>query len=244
LKALRSRGVKKINFAGGEPTLVPFLGNLIQKAAHLGFFVSLISNGTGITKAFLDQIHPYINMIGLSIDSNDDGVEEKLGRCLKNTHKEGFEGKFSHVDLIKSRCKWNHEMKIPLKINSVITPLNGDEDFHALISQLNPIRWKVFQVHQIKGVNDPYFQQTGGISLAKFHSFLYRHRDLNPIGETDQLMEDSYCMISPDGRFYQNTQNSHSYSDPILHIGLEAAIQQVFFREDRYKTRKGNYFEY
>ena len=49
---IASNGCQKVNFAGGEPTLVPYLPILIQHAKRKGLFVSIISNGTGISKNF------------------------------------------------------------------------------------------------------------------------------------------------------------------------------------------------
>ena len=117
------------------------------------------------------------------------------------------------------------------------------EDFHDLIRKLNPKRWKVFQAHHIKGINDQFFEEFGVLNLADFNDFLYRHRDLNPIGESSELIKESYCMITPDGRFYQDTNYSHNYSEPILEIGVLAAFRQINYDKKKYGDRGDDFFK-
>src|SRR5687767_11101526 len=41
--------VDKITFAGGEPTLVPWLPELVERAKRHGFVTCIVTNGTRIT---------------------------------------------------------------------------------------------------------------------------------------------------------------------------------------------------
>jgi len=50
---LADYGMKKVNFVGGEPTLCPFLGELIIFSNKLGLITGVASNGIGITQPFL-----------------------------------------------------------------------------------------------------------------------------------------------------------------------------------------------
>jgi radical S-adenosyl methionine domain-containing protein 2 len=51
---LREAGVKKINFAGGEPFLFKAeLGALLAQAHSLGMYTSVISNGSLITDEWM-----------------------------------------------------------------------------------------------------------------------------------------------------------------------------------------------
>ena len=67
-----------------------------------------------------------------------------------------------------------------------------------------------------------------------FKKFCMRHENFNPIWETSNLLIDSYIMISPDGRFYQNTNNYYSFSDYILDMGVKESIRQLDFSLDKY----------
>ena len=112
-----------------------------------------------------------------------------------------------------------------------------------LISELKPIRWKVFQVHKISGINDAFFQEFGELTTEQYYNFISRHQDLNPQYETSNMIRDSYCMITPDGRFYQDTNNQHNYSNYILTIGVLTAFKQVAFSEDKFNQRDACYFK-
>ena len=54
-------------------------------------------------------------------------------------------------------------------------------------------------------------------------------------------MEESYLMISPDGKFYQNNNNKYIYSDYILDVGIDWALSQTGFNTDKFHSRGGSY---
>ena len=242
IEEIISYGCEKINFAGGEPTLIPFLPDLIEFTSNKCKFTSIISNGTGISQEFLNQFGSDLKLVGLSIDSANNLVEKRLGRTLKSEFNCGY-SQFSHVESIKECTKLIHECKIPLKINTVLLKWNVCEDFHELILSLNPIRWKVLEMHRIDGINSWFLDQVGPLQCGQIDLFRNVHSDLNPVIERTQDILESYCMITPDGRFYQDTNNRHHYSRPILKIGAKNAISEVIFSEEKYLARKGGYFE-
>jgi radical S-adenosyl methionine domain-containing protein 2 len=231
-------GCEKINFAGGEPTLVPFLPDLISHSHEQGLFTSIISNGTGINQEFMNKNSEQLDLIGLSIDSHWDPVEKTLGRTLKKT---SF--RFSHVENIKNKVDLIRDFGVPLKINSVVTPLNWNEDMTNFLEGIKPVRWKVFEIHRLKGINDGFFTEFGKLEGWQRDFFIQKHRNLNPIFESSKMILDSYCMVSPDGRFYQDTNNQHHYSQPILEYGINETICQVKFQKKKYLMRKGDYFK-
>lgn len=244
-------GVEKINFAGGEPTLDNRLPNLITHASSHDLFVSLISNGTGITTSLLDECGDHLDMIGLSIDSAKESVERKLGRGFRksinglNSQSDSVEN--GHVTMILEKADLIQRHGIALKINTTITPLNCREDMHPLMETIRPERWKVFEVHRIHGINDHFFENYSiKIPKAKFHSefmlFIDRHSDLHPVYETSDMMTESYLMITPDGRLHQNTGNVPHYSGPVLKQGFIGALSQVGFSLQKFLARSGGYF--
>jgi radical S-adenosyl methionine domain-containing protein 2 len=238
---LAKYGCQKLNFAGGEPTLISFLPELIRYAKFLDLFVSIISNGTGITKNFLNQCAESLDVVGLSIDSSSDLIERELGRAYR--FNPNNKSQYSHIDLIKNRANLIKDYRISLKINTTITPLNWMDDMRDLISELAPMRWKVLEVHRIHNINDNFFETYGELKSWQFESFIKRHAYLNPICETSEMIMNSYCMISPDGRFYQNSGNCHHYSDLILKVGAIKAFNQLKFSYTKYKLRQGDYFK-
>jgi radical S-adenosyl methionine domain-containing protein 2 len=69
MKLLREAGMKKLNFAGGEPFLYPmFLRELLRYGKEeLGIeSISIVSNGSKITKKFLRENPAFINILAIS----------------------------------------------------------------------------------------------------------------------------------------------------------------------------------
>jgi len=94
LEKLKEVGVEKITFTGGEPLLHPFLGSLLKKAKKLEMTTMIVTTCSMISKDFLREHHHLINWIGLSIESNKEEIEQKLGR-----------GNGNHIKMIKKVVK-------------------------------------------------------------------------------------------------------------------------------------------
>ncbi|MHA1843122.1 MAG: viperin family antiviral radical SAM protein [Promethearchaeota archaeon] len=229
LLALWEFGAEKINFVGGEPTLCPFLGELIAYAKNLGFTTSIVSNGTVITPSFLRKYGKNIDWIGLSLDSGNEETQKALGR-----------GNGNYVQKTINKSLMIKKSGIKLKINTVITRLNVNEDMSAVINKIAPDRWKVFQMLIIKGQNDNEAKNLT-ISSSEFKNFTKRYADFNPIAENNDAMVDSYIMIDPLGRFFQNSGGTYSYSMPILQVGVFNAFDQITFNHDKFIKRGGIY---
>ena len=56
VESLSEAGFQKINFAGGEPTLCPWLPDLIRRAKELGLTTSVVTNGSRITEKWLESV--------------------------------------------------------------------------------------------------------------------------------------------------------------------------------------------
>jgi radical S-adenosyl methionine domain-containing protein 2 len=229
IECFASWGVQKVNFAGGEPTLCPYLGKLLEFSKDQGFKTSIISNGTGINKEFLRSYHGSIDWIGLSIDSGNEITQALLGR-----------GNGTHVASIIKKAKLVKEFSINLKINTVVTSFNYQEDMNWLIQKLRPNRWKVFQILLIKKENQKECRDLV-VTDAQFERFVKRHEAKRPIVENNDLMLNSYLMVDPSGRFFQNTGFCYSYSRPILEVGVETAFQDIVWDRNKFIRRGGIY---
>lgn len=233
IRLLREAGADKINFVGGEPTLAPFMGDLLVTAREVGLVTSLVTNGERLA-ALIDSHGEFIDWVGLSVDSASELVGKALGR-----------GRGGHVarslqlfDLMRSRG-------IRAKLNTTVTRLSFAEDMSSFVLQARPERWKVFQVLPVEGQND------GGvddllITPEQFEEFVQRHRHLRDRGidlaiETNEDMTGSYAMIDPLGRFFSNAGGRHVYSSPILAAGVNEAFAQVQFSHERFLGRGGQY---
>jgi len=230
---LWEEGMEKITFVGGEPFLYKDLGYLVKYAKTIGVTTMIVTNGSLLKKCFLEKYGEFIDWIGFSIDSEYESTEKELGRCLAG--KKG-----NHVQKIKQKVSMVRDYGIKIKINSVITSLNFKEDMTTLITELNPDRWKVFQVLLINGEND---QSLGSLTINhdQFLKFIRHHVSLHPIYEFENKMLESYVMVSPDGRFFSNKGRKIRYSESILRVGIPKAISQIDFSYEKLVERKGIY---
>lgn len=239
---LIDEGVRKINFAGGEPTLVPGLGALcerIKKRSNNRCAVSIVSNGKRLRK-LIEGWGRWIDWVALSLDSGDDEVNVALGRTRKGVP-------YAPAMLELGDVLKNHG--IHLKCNTVVTKLNVNEDMSVVIAKLSPKRWKLFQVLPVIGENDHKIEDLA-ITQEQFQDFVQRHLSLQDEGvelvpEDNADMTNSYYMIGPDGRFFWHEGEGNSrklkYGTPILEVGFGKALAEVRFSEEKCRNRGGVY---
>lgn len=228
---LKNAGTRKISFAGGEPLLCPYLPDLLIEAKKLGMTTMLITNGQKITKSWIEENAKLIDWLTISIDSDNEDTEIKLGRSKGN-----------HVAHSKTIISCAKELGIHIKVNTVVTSLNWEEDMTSLIKEINPLRWKVFQVLPVKGQNDGINHLL--ITEKQFQHFLRNNKGCNPVSETNADMTSSYLMLDPLGRFFHNTerdQTGHLYSPSILSIGVNHALKLIHFNPKKLINRGGIY---
>ncbi|MCW4003054.1 MAG: viperin family antiviral radical SAM protein [Candidatus Bathyarchaeota archaeon] len=230
LKKLKALEIGKINFTGGEPLLHPLLFPLIKLANSMNFVVSIISNGYHLNRDIIFEILPFVDWIGLSIDSAHEAVEEALGR-----------GDGGHVKKIVELAEIIHQTGIKLKINTTVTRLNWMEDMRSLIIRLKPDRWKVFQVLHIGGQNDAHFDELS-ITDEQFNHFKTLNQDIEgitPVFEGNQEMIDSYFMISPSGMAMSNRDGTNRVLTPLIDVN-QCNISQIVDVQ-KYEKRGGIY---
>ncbi len=228
LEALHRQGAKKINFAGGEPTLHPDLGRLLRYGKALGMTTSIVTNGR-MLEALLDRHADVLDWVGLSVDSGDESVQADLGR--------GDGDHVARAIALADQCR-AHGVRV--KLNTVVTATTWQEDMSDLVRAVAPERWKVFQVLRVVGENDGDVEPLL-ITDQQFEAFIARHREFDPVAESSDAMIDSYAMIDPLGRFYGNSGGVHGVSAPILDVGVEAALASVGFESTRLVARDGLY---
>lgn len=166
----------------------------------------------------------------MSLDSGREDIELQLGRGYGN-----------HVEKIKNAVKVIKQEypHIKIKINTTITKLNWQEDMHDIISNLSPDRWKVFQVKIIEGINE--HSSDLKITKEEFYKFINHHKDLNPIGEDNDLMTDSYLMIDPSGRFYKGKESMKNKRPSLINASIEDAMKNLNFDFKKFCQRNGYY---
>ncbi len=237
VKRIAAFGFQKITFAGGEPTLCPWLPELIATAKSLGMTTMIVTNGSKLTDEFLEVNKENLDWVAISIDSLNPETNLKAGRAISGS-KPLTQAYYQHlIERVKSAG-------YGLKINTVIHRLNMDEDFLEFIRWAQPKRWKVLQVLSMEGQNDAHFKDLE-ISDMEYQNFVDRHTEIKSI--TEVVFEDvdairgSYAMVDPAGRFFDNVDGCHSYSQPILEVGCSIAYQQVRYDAQKFEERGGVY---
>jgi radical S-adenosyl methionine domain-containing protein 2 len=79
VEALRLSGFRKLTFAGGEPTLCPWLTEVAAHAKNIGFKTALVSNGSRMTDELIAALAPCLDWIALSISLSRKAFEERGG---------------------------------------------------------------------------------------------------------------------------------------------------------------------
>jgi radical S-adenosyl methionine domain-containing protein 2 len=215
----------RLNIAGGEPFLAKNFEYIIRKASEVGFNISIITNGSNITNSFIEKNAKYISMFAISIDSTSNEINKKIGRVSANNYL-----KLSKIlQNIESLRYANPTIKI--KINTVINRYNYNQYLGAFIDLISPNKWKVLQA----------------VSLSKqiyctdqnYQEFLEKHANIQTkiYKESNTDMEESYIMLDPYARFYQNTSKTYQYSKSILEIPVADAFKSVKFDLSKYSNR-------
>ncbi len=225
----------RLNLAGGEPLLHHRrLPDVIRRARALGFEVSLITNASCLTGEMVAALAPHLTWLGISIDSASAITNRAIGRTDR-------QGKLLDLEVLAKALDGARAAypQLKLKLNTVVNKWNAAEDLSPVISRLAPDKWKVLRMLPI--VTDALAS-----SDEEFNGFVARHKHFSTIlcAEDNHEMRDSYLMVDPDGRFFQNggreMGHGYTYSQPILEMGAAKAFRAISFDAGRFYARYPN----
>lgn len=221
----------RINFAGGEPTLYEHLDELIDYTSSLGIQVSIVTNGSLLTQERIRSWQGNVSCIGISIDSIDCDTNLTIGRCCRN--------KVISLSQWSKLAKAIHNRGIDLKINTVVSRLNLDEDLSELYRVLSPKKIKLFQMHLIDGINDQ--AKPHEITEREFDSFCERHKTFESVivAEPCGSMENSYLMVNPEGKFQLNNNGSYQTFGDLNTTSLSEILKTVPLDSEKFGSRYG-----
>ncbi|KAM0719997.1 hypothetical protein Q7P37_004132 [Cladosporium fusiforme] len=245
LRLLKIAGMRKINFAGGEPFLYPDkLGWLCQFCKEeLGLeSVSIITNGTKVTEKWLATWGKYVDVMGVSCDSFDERTNELIGR-----------GTGRNVEQLFRIRDWCRALGIKFKLNTVVCKLNWQEDMAATVAELAPQRWKCFQVLFVEDENDAKAKDAALdkrkrdardllITSEQFEAFCAKHKHLEAfVPEPNDLMAYSYLILDEYLCFLDKGKGKEKQSQSILKVGVAKALEEVKFDQEAFVLRGGFY---
>lgn len=221
----------RLNLVGGETFLYhSAIINIIKEAKKRNFRLSAITNGSKLDSELNKMIAKNFDIIGFSVDSVINKTNLSLGRQEMNK-----------TIIIEKLIKDINEIReinpsIELKINTVVNKLNYLEDLTQFINKVKPTKWKVFKML-------PILPRSNSLKISdeQFQIFLNTHQEHKEIinGENNDDMINSYIMVDPNGRFFQNIkgQEKYTYSDEIHKVGIEEAFSQIDFDIEKFKRR-------
>lgn len=220
----------RLSLAGGEPLLYSReVAGVVALARSLGFKVSLITNGSRLTQPLMAELAPQLSVLGLSLDSAIASTNREIGRADKHEQVLSLS---NLAAIVESGRRLNPDLRV--KLNTVVNALNFTEDMSQPIRQLAPDKWKVLRML-------PTITSDLAIADHEFAEFIGRHQQLGEImaAEDNNDMVESYIMIDPHGRFFQNTQNANGYrySEEILAVGAETAFRQICWQAEKFRSR-------
>ena len=231
---LKKAGTRKLNIAGGEPFIYPhYLGELIKHCKENIKIekISVITNGSLVKKDFFEKFGKYIDVFGVSCDSFVKETNIKIGRGKKGENVQ-------KLLEIRELCK---QYGIKFKLNTVVCNYNKDENMVKNIKKLNPDRWKVFQVLMVKGENEDKVTKFQ-ITNEEFKQFVERHKEIKcMVAESNDNMKSSYLILDEKMRFLDKGDGDEIYSQSILEVGVEKALESIVYDEKEFKKRKGDY---
>jgi radical S-adenosyl methionine domain-containing protein 2 len=227
---LAEAGLQKITFAGGEPMLYKNLDEIIKFSKRIGLTTSIITNGSMIRHDWLMKMKPYLDWIGISVDSIYAVTNSLTGRNAKTP--------IDYLELLKLVKGFRYK----IKINTVVNKFNKNECMSEFIKWVNPDRWKIFQTLLVTGQNEKKFNSVS-VSDEEFQRYLSRHRQdgVNFVAEDNDLMTGSYLLIDPKGRIFENSKGFHTYSDPLQFNTIEHCLSQLNLNREKFIKRGGIY---
>lgn len=237
IKQLAENSIQKITFVGGEPMLCPWIEDVLSFAKSLGLTTMIVTNGSKLSMEWIKTNHKNCDWITISIDSINKNTNLISGRAIGGKKPLSENDYFHMTNLIK-----NHGVR--LKLNTTVSAFNWKEDMSKFILTAKPERWKIFQALPIIGQNDKNFHKCK-IRIDQFDAFVKRHLSVQHhtemIAENNDAMTESYLMIDPAGRFFDNSRGRYFYSRAICDVGWKKALSDIQFDYNKFIARKGIY---
>lgn len=128
MEEMAGMGVVGLVLTGGEPTMHPHIHEIVERAAELGFVISLATNGLNLDDAFLERFPKKESFICLSLDgfetqkhirrgSTQEFVREKLDLLDKHGIQSSIMTTISHANIkeVVPLVKWARSRGIVLR---------------------------------------------------------------------------------------------------------------------------------
>jgi radical S-adenosyl methionine domain-containing protein 2 len=220
----------RINIAGGEPMLYPHLEEIITYIRSRGMLVSIITNGSRLTADFCERMADLLDMVGISIDAANHEGNERVGRCCCGATPDFAELKKA-FDILR-------QSGVRIKINTVVSKLNLNEDMSPVYEMLRPNKVKFVCVHKVENING----NMGDLvpTAEEYISFVMRNgniKNCRVVLEGPGYMQNAYFMINPQGEVFLNDRGVERKYGSCLTESLDQILSRTPLNRDAYFER-------
>lgn len=236
------------NIAGGEPLMAPYFNSLVNYCHERGRKVSVITNGSMITDAWIVKNAPMLDTFGLSLDSFNAETLVRMGRCTRT-------GKILTAERIRAIT---HAVKAVnpacnIKVNTVVCSLNKNETVRDDILDMPVSRWKIFKMMSF--ANDSFNNFDISVTDEEYMRYIRNNLGVPPeeingkssrifkLSDTcsavvEKNLDGGYLMIDACGDLVDNTRNT-SYVPVVNCItgNVREGLNRLAFNSELYWSR-------
>jgi len=211
-------GVKSIMFAGeGEPTLHPKLAEIIIGAKNSAIDTAITTNGTGMSKKFVDKALTCITWIKVSLDAssapthaiNHHASKEQFAEaCLShgkrtaigNELSEKFRGEFNKIiSNIRYACEENKKSNTPCMIVDFVRLMKGIGCDYCVIKPYSQHLYSINRQETLFGIFNyqPYLELEKEVNKLNSRNFnvIFRSRTMQNYEDPDRHY--AICQTTP-----------------------------------------------
>lgn len=224
--------VDSINFAGGEPVLYKGFSDLVDYAWQKGFHLSIISNGSMLLdeQRMPPQLFQKFEMLGISVDSLKPATLRSLGCCDP-------QGRVLDMErlrrLIQTAKRENPKLRI--KLNTVVTNLNMNEQLSSSGATLPIERWKFLKMKLFE--EGTFSNRELMISDEAFARFLQQNPVKGDASVTEYSLKRSYIIIDNRGNLIDNDNDNYTVIGSLLEEPFSDVFHRYAFDRDAYESR-------
>ena len=224
--------VNAINFAGGEPVLYKDFPALVNYAFDQGFKLSIITNGSLMLnpKLMPPELFGNFDTLGISVDSINPQTLVALGACNRSHEVLTYEKLSQLITLARSV---NPDIKI--KLNTVITNLNANEDLTVIGKEFGIDRWKMLRMKLFahEGSSNAALVP----SQADFDGFVARHYEVSEDVVPENDLTRSYIMVDNQGQLLDDEGEDYKVVGSLLTENFAEVFGRYAFDETTYASR-------
>lgn len=224
--------VNAINFAGGEPVLHKDFSAIVNYAYDQGFKLSIITNGSLMLNPRLmpPDLFGKFETLGISVDSINPHTLVALGACNRSHEVLTYEKLSKLITLARSV---NPDIKI--KLNTVITNLNANEDLTVIGKEFGIDRWKMLRMKLFahEGATNAALVP----SQADFDGFVARHYEVSEDVVPENDLTRSYIMVDNQGQLLDDEGEDYKVVGSLLTENFTEVFGRYAFDENTYASR-------